>query len=219
MRASPNRLGGASERPRRRQPPPLPVRYTGIARISPALTKPGASVLLTRRRDGVLRRDIGNTVRCERIFRKRPQGARSEARAGPLRRRGGNIRSTASRTHRAMEDTAPLAKTKKLNTKALIPKNQGFICARYWDRTSDLFRVREARYRCANRAHKTIVLLRGEDGIRNRVHGFAGRCLTTRPPHRIRSPGGTRSNSWSPYERLTRLELATSTLARWCSTN
>ena len=50
-----------------------------------------------------------------------------------------------------MEDTAPLAKTKKLNTKALIPKNQGFICARYWDRTSDLFRVREARSRCANR--------------------------------------------------------------------
>ena len=26
--------------------------------------------------------------------------------------------------------------------------------ARYWDRTSDLFRVREARYRCANRAKK-----------------------------------------------------------------
>ena len=26
------------------------------------------------------------------------------------------------------------------------------VCARYWDRTSDLFRVREARYRCANRA-------------------------------------------------------------------
>ena len=77
--------------------------------------------------------------------------------------------------------------TEKLNTKTLIPKNQGFICARYWDRTSDLFRVREARYRCANRAHKTVVLLRGEDGIRTRVHGFAGRCLTTRPPHRIRS--------------------------------
>ena len=65
---------------------------------------------------------------------------------------------------------------------------RGFhTCARYWDRTSDLFRVREARYRCANRAHKTVVLLRGEDGIRTRVHGFAGRCLTTRPPHRIRS--------------------------------
>lgn len=26
-----------------------------------------------------------------------------------------------------------------------------FPCGRYWDRTSDLFRVREARYRCANR--------------------------------------------------------------------
>ena len=25
------------------------------------------------------------------------------------------------------------------------------ICGPYWDRTSDLFRVREARYRCANR--------------------------------------------------------------------
>ena len=173
-------------------------------------------------RDGALRRDIGDAERGERIFRKRPQGARSEARAGSLRRRGGNIRSTASRT-----DTSQLRstvspqtkKTKRLNTKALIPKNQGFICARYWDRTSDLFRVREARYRCANRAYNINVLLRGEDGIRTRVHGFAGRCLTTRPPHRIRSPRGTRSNSWSPYERLTRLELATSTLARWCSTN
>ena len=153
----------------------------------------------------------------------RPQGARSEARAGPLRRRGGNIRSTTSRTctgtRRNTTPPKPKPKPKKLNTKALSSKAKGFICARYWDRTSDLFRVREARYRCANRAHKTVVLLRGEDGIRTRVHGFAGRCLTTRPPHRIRSPRGTRSNSWSPYERLTRLELATSTLARWCSTN
>jgi hypothetical protein len=31
------------------------------------------------------------------------------------------------------------------------PVYQGFSCGRYWDRTSDLFRVREARYRCANR--------------------------------------------------------------------
>jgi hypothetical protein len=29
--------------------------------------------------------------------------------------------------------------------------SQGFSSGRYWDRTSDLFRVREARYRCANR--------------------------------------------------------------------
>ena len=34
------------------------------------------------------------------------------------------------------------------------PRPSGLgLCAggRYWDRTSDLFRVREARYRCANR--------------------------------------------------------------------
>ena len=33
------------------------------------------------------------------------------------------------------------------------PPRGGFR-ARYWDRTSDLFRVREARYRCANRANE-----------------------------------------------------------------
>ncbi len=102
------RPGGASKRPKRRQPPPLPVRYTGIAHPSPALTEPGVSVLPTRRRDGVLRRDIGDAVRCERVFRKRPQGARSEARAGSLRRRGGNIRSTASRTYIGTRRTPPL---------------------------------------------------------------------------------------------------------------
>ena len=48
----------------------------------------------------------GCPKRGERIFRKRPQGARSEARAGSLRRRGGNIRSTASRT-----DTSQLRST------------------------------------------------------------------------------------------------------------
>ena len=31
---------------------------------------------------------------------------------------------------------------------------------RYWDRTSDLFRVREARYRCANRAYKGCSVMR-----------------------------------------------------------
>ena len=35
------------------------------------------------------------------------------------------------------------------------PASRGFPGgARYWDRTSDLFRVREARYRCANRARQ-----------------------------------------------------------------
>ena len=186
------RLGGASKRLRRRQPPPPPVRYAGIAHPSLALYGTGAECFTCGRRDGTLRRDI-----------RVPEAKRGRV---PCRNK---------------EERRPSAnqENKNLNTKALSSKAKGFICARYWDRTSDLFRVREARYRCANRAHKTVVLLRGEDGIRTRVHGFAGRCLTTRPPHRIRSPRGTRSNSWSPYERLTRLELATSTLARWCSTN
>ena len=117
---------------------PLPLQFVmPVSHTSPALTEPGSSVFPTGRRDGALRSDIGDTERGERIFRKRPQGARSEARAGSLRRRGGNIRSTASRTNTSqLRSTTPLTKTKKLNTKALIPKNQGFICARYWDRTS-----------------------------------------------------------------------------------
>ena len=32
------------------------------------------------------------------------------------------------------------------------PVSRGLFSERYWDRTSDLFRVREARYRCANRS-------------------------------------------------------------------
>jgi hypothetical protein len=32
-----------------------------------------------------------------------------------------------------------------------------FSCERYWDRTSDLFRVREARYRCANRSNFVLL--------------------------------------------------------------
>ena len=42
--------------------------------------------------------------------------------------------------------------------------------------TSDLFRVKEARYHCANRP----LVKRGGDGIRTRVDGFAGRCLASR---------------------------------------
>ena len=105
-------------------PPPLPVRYAGIAHPSPALTEPGPSVSPTRWRGGVLRRDFRGAERCERIFRKRPQGARSEARAGPLRRRGGNIRSTASRTHRAMEDTIPSANPRNQKIKHKSPDSE-----------------------------------------------------------------------------------------------
>ena len=96
----------------------------------------------------------------------------------------GTNKSFPRRGHQPEEVTGSPPGTQKIPGSNI----RGFhTCARYWDRTSDLFRVREARYRCANRAHKTVVLLRGEDGIRTRVHGFAGRCLTTRPPHRIRS--------------------------------
>ena len=190
MRASPNRLGGASERPRRRQPPSpfqfvMPVSHTqaphllnrgqvfhlrgggavSSAVISEALS--GANVF------------SGSALRVPEAKRGRvPCDGAEEIYAAPHPEHTGQWRTPSP---------PQTQETKKLNTKALIPKNQGFICARYWDRTSDLFRVREARYRCANRAHKTVVLLRGEDGIRTRVHGFAGRCLTTRPPHRIRS--------------------------------
>ena len=88
---------------------------------------------------------------------------------------------------------------------------------RYWDRTSDLFRVREARYRCANRpglicertAQGGTAVLRGGDGIRTHVHGFAGRCLASRPLHQVEPD---RSEDLS--ERTTGFEPATLTLAR-----
>lgn len=73
-----------------------------------------------------------------------------------------------------------------LTTKRKTPGRTGGWSARYWDRTSDLFRVREARYRCANRAREGCsVVMRGGDGIRTRVNGFAGRCLAARPRHRV----------------------------------
>ena len=69
--------------------------------------------------------------------------------------------------HRNKEGSIPpqTQETKKLNTKALSSKAKGFICARYWDRTSDLFRVREARYRCANRAYNINVLCEVRTGF------------------------------------------------------
>ena len=51
-----------------------------------------------------------------------------------------------------------------------------------------------------------FLLLGGEDGIRTRVDGFAGRCLASRPLHRCVASGHC--------ERMTRFELATLTLAR-----
>ncbi len=93
---------------------------------------------------------------------------------------------------------------------------------RYWDRTSDLFRVREARYRCANRpdslsepefAQDLEGVAGGGDGIRTRVDGFAGRCLASRPPHhrgsRLREypNGGIPSGeSWDSEKTHTRAD-------------
>ncbi len=59
----------------------------------------------------------------------------------------------------------------------------------------------------------------GGDGIRTRVNGFAGRCLAARPRHQMerKSPGFP--EGILSLERMTRLELATLTLARLCATN
>src|SRR5699024_6624447 len=60
----------------------------------------------------------------------------------------------------------------------------------------------------------------GGYGIRNRVHGFAGRCLTTRPTHRGMLSHHTERRSRRdvgsavPPERTTGFEPATLTLAR-----
>ncbi len=96
-------------------------------------------------------------------------------------------------------------------------KNRGSR-ARYWVRTSDLFRVKEARYRCANRAYIGCKSLSGGgDGIRTRVYGFAGRCLASRPPHHIRRTTVPMTGQQVVCERTTGFEPATSTLARWRS--
>ena len=96
-------------------------------------------------------------------------------------------------------------------------KNRGSR-ARYWVRTSDLFRVKEARYRCANRAYIGYKSLSGGgDGIRTRVYGFAGRCLASRPPHHIRRTTVPMTGQQVVCERTTGFEPATSTLARWRS--
>ena len=111
---------------------------------------------------------------CARYWDRTSEGKNFPSARGPNK-------SFPRRGHQPEEVTGSSLGTQKIPGSNI----RGFhTCARYWDRTSDLFRVREARYRCANRAQHYDVV-RGEDGIRTRVHGFAGRCLTTRPPHRI----------------------------------
>ena len=57
---------------------------------------------------------------------------------------------------------------------------------------------------------RKMAVLRGGNGIRTRVHGFAGRCLATRPSHR----GGNPGDGLDLFERTTGFEPATLTLAR-----
>lgn len=86
--------------------------------------------------------------------------------------------------------------------------------ARYWVRTSDLFRVKEARYHCANRANYLAVfcdeVATGFEPVYTALQAAA-------------SPLGHATVLWLipqvakfpwPPERMTRLELATLTLAR-----
>ncbi len=64
----------------------------------------------------------------------------------------------------------------------------------------------------------------GEERNLTAVHGFAGRCITTLPPRRFYTIGKLKlllpylNNQGGKLERETRLELATPTLARLCST-
>ena len=142
---------------RGRQPEEVTGSHPRVHKKSPDLTS----------EDSILVRDTGIEPARGRIFRAREAPINLSLAEGASPRR--------SLVHTPGTQKIPGSNIRGFHT-----------CARYWDRTSDLFRVREARYRCANRAqHYDFV--RGEDGIRTRVHGFAGRCLTTRPPHRIRS--------------------------------
>ena len=76
---------------------------------------------------------------------------------------------------------------------------------RYWVRTSDLFRVREARYHCANRPFLWLEVKTGFEPVYTALQAAA-------------SPLGHSTVCWCT-ERMTRLELATPTLARLCATN
>ena len=91
---------------------------------------------------------------------------------------------------------------------------RGFTCGRYWVRTSDLFRVREARYRCANRPR-----WRRDLNPRTRICSPLPRLSAT-PPQELRSDRGLGEHC-SPQglgetrsERTTGFEPATLTLAR-----
>src|SRR5215213_11653936 len=90
----------------------------------------------------------------------------------------------------------------------------GPCCGRYWVRTSDLFRVREARYRCANRPR-----WRRDLNPCTRICSPLPRLSAT-PPGGVAHPSGggehcsPRGLGETRSERTTGFEPATLTLAR-----
>ena len=59
---------------------------------------------------------------------------------------------TIARSHRGTKQPHPASSQRSTgDTKKPDPRGSGLRGGRYWDRTSDLFRVKEARYPCANR--------------------------------------------------------------------
>ena len=87
-----------------------------------------------------------------------------------------------------------------------------FVCARYWVRTSDLFRVREARYRCANRA-RGLFSCHESNPTSEVGTGFEPVYTDLQS---VASPLGQPTTGWvkTRSERMTGFEPATLTLAR-----
>ena len=93
--------------------------------------------------------------------------------------------------------------------------------ARYWDRTSDLFRVREARYRCANRAQTRRLNVGGCTEVETGFEPAYTALQAAASP--LGHPTGTRSfvdrvsdldREVDNCERTTGVEPATLTMAR-----
>ena len=88
--------------------------------------------------------------------------------------------------------------------------------ARYWDRTSDLFRVREARYRCANRpfAENCFSEVEVDTGFEPVYTALQAAASPLGQPTTWDSYQKEPALRPIPFERMTRFELATLTLAR-----
>src|SRR5690606_4140549 len=116
-------------------------------------------------------------------------------------RRGGHASSLATGAVSLGHDEGPRSST------------WGLAGGRYWDRTSDLFRVREARYRCANRPrlNPRVVPWRWR-----RDSNPCGRLCRPLPRLSATPPfeSGAGMNRCHVSERMTGFEPATLTLAR-----